>query len=275
MKTTQTPVQEPVFRVNGKKVTPGKKAHKVTPTPAALKGFKSKVRYGWIPAMLVIFVTFALSLAAAKSIATLLQMWWLFPFLLIGFAAAEFMVISWIFEPQKGYYTKDQLRLVEAAKWVVMGAGLIDGVLLIIGSMTGNESVAMAAVQAGVSLTAIFFSAGASMQIIKNDPERLVAVDTATVNKRIAIEENKVRLQTKQDELKALQLQVRTNDKARVDLANYAIQALNSSELQSKLQEEGARLALGIVEQYSARITRILAAKAEGEEQETPGKPKP
>ena len=66
---------------------------------------EGRKKWGWTPAILFIFVTFALGWASANMIATILDLHWMVWPLRIGFTAAEAMMIAWLFEPQQGYYT--------------------------------------------------------------------------------------------------------------------------------------------------------------------------
>jgi len=211
-----------------------------------------------VPAIIVIAVTFSLGIASARSISTLLQIGWLFWPLVIGFTTGEFLVIAWFKEPEEGKYTKKQMRGIQSAKYIIMGAGLIDGILLIIQAKTGGGTVALSAVQAGVSLLAIFYAAGASMYLIDNDAERLIAIEKADTNLRYMLEKARVDLQLKLNSLKVRELEVKTAEKSRADISRYTIKHLNSPEMQERMSRAGERLALGIVEKFERKIEQVL-----------------
>lgn len=217
-------------------------------------------KWGWAPAILLIFVTFALGWASAGLIADLLGLGWVKWPLRIGFTAAEAMVIAWLFEPQKGYYTAEQMQGIEFAKWVVLICGAVDGVLLIV-IMKFGGGVALSVAQAIITLFAIFTAAGASMWTIKRDPKRIAMVKETTANMEIFLDDVDLRLAAKHDEHQTKRLELRANEKARRDLRRYTLEALDGAEMQGQLTRAGDDLARGIVTRYQERINRIVGLK--------------
>lgn len=214
-------------------------------------------KWGWAPAILFIGVTFALGLASADLIADILDLHWLKIPLSIGFMASEAMVVAWLFEPQKQYYTKDQMKGIEFAKWVVLIGGLVDGVLLIwIKKFGGGVELSIA--QAAVTLLTIFVSAGASMWVIGQDPTRIEKIKEATVNMKIRLRDLDLRLAVKEDEIMTKELELVGNNLARHDLRKNTMGSLKGAQAQAELAQTGEQLALGIVRRYSDRVNKIV-----------------
>jgi hypothetical protein len=189
-------------------------------------------------------------------IAEILNAGWIVWPLRIGFLVAEAMVIAWLFEPQKGYYTEEQVAAMEVAKWTILGAGLIDGVLMIlIRKFGGGEMLVLA--QATITLGSIFVAAGASMRVISLDANRISKIKETTANMAIFLEEVKLNMQSKMDIIETKRMELVANERARRDLRRYTIEALNGPECQRALEQSGIQLAHGIVQRYSERAKAI------------------
>lgn len=217
---------------------------------------KGEAKWGWAPALLFVFVTFSLGWASAGMIADILGMGWIVWPLRIGFLVSEAMVIAWLFEPQKGYYTEEQVAAMDIAKQAILGAGLIDGVLMIIIRKFGGGE-ALVALQSIVTLGAIFVAAGASMHVISKDPNRISRVKETTANVAIFLEDVKLKFQAHMDVIETKRMELAANERARRDLKRFTMEALNGPECQRALEAAGVQLASGIVRRYSERVQSI------------------
>ena len=222
------------------------------PKTSSGKGFgMPEMKMGYVPAMLLILVTFGLSVKSALLTAQLLQMSMLAPLFIIGYLASEALVISWIFEPQNGKYNKRQMSALELGKWYVLIGGFIEGVLLLITVKSvsmGQDVEALAYLQAGVGLSIIFVSAGCSIWIIKHETKRIISIEQNDVELNTELEKSKLDLERAKTLIAADRMKLQGIDKVRRDMKEKTFKALNTKEAQTRINEYSIEFAGNIVE---------------------------
>lgn len=217
-------------------------------------GFK----FGAVPAILVVLVTLALGIASAKGIAHVLNMPKLFPLLVVGFLSGEFLIVSWFFEPQKGIFTKKQMSVVQSAKYALLGAGFIDGILLAISAGMDIPPLWIIVAQAAVSIGAIFWCAIASMILVDNDADRIIAIERADVRLRNRVAQLKMELQAAEDRLKTKEIRLNISAEIRRQVGRAAASELSSPEMRAQLDSAGREVARMVVDKFLVTSKKVI-----------------